>query len=322
MAKGWACVGFFTLALAGGAQPAAAAEFIVNLNASASTPGGNGVAVNTAERGPMELLRSGSSTAPTTADASAAAGAFGWAETGAVHARAFAGAASGSPFCCTNGQAAASAYVESSDFLFASAGGYAAGTEALIVTRVSVSGNSGVVGSGQFWSGSSSWRATGQINNDSFVKGAIFSADGINGITQDFGDPLGSFLQTFRIVLGQNNRVLLRGETWASGNAGGFGANSVGADANLGRTIAWGGIESMTIGGVLVTDFTAYSPDTGFDFKRGYLAAGAVPEPGTWAMLVIGFGTLGSAMRRRRSRRATSPICGSLGSGAGRSSLA
>lgn len=299
----WTSPGLGVLALVLFALPAQAAEFIVNLTASASTPGGNGVAVNTAERGPVELLRSGSSIAPTTADASAAAGAFGWAETGAVHSRSFAGAASGSPVCCTNGQSAASSYVESSDVLFASASGFAPGTEALIVTRISVSGNSGVVGSGQFWSGSASWRATGQINNDSFVKGAVFSADGINGITQDYGDPLGSFLQTFRIVLGQNNRVLLRGETWASGNAGGFGANSVGSDSNLGRTIAWGGIESMTIGGVTITDFTALSPDTGFDFRRGYLSAGAVPEPGTWAMLVIGFGTLGGAMRRRRRVR-------------------
>lgn len=303
MVKASIAAGLSASVLLFAAPSAQAAEYIVNLSASSSTLGGNGVTYNTAERGPTEIQRGVSSTAPTSFDGSAASGAFGWAESGAVHANAFAGAASGSPNCCTNGQAAASSYVESSDVLFASAGGYAAGTEAMIVTRVSITGNSGVVGSGQFWSGSSSWRATGQINNDSFVKSAVFSADGINGITQDYGDPLGSFLQTFRIVLGQNNRVILRGETWASGNAGGFGANSVGANADLGRTIAWSGIEGMTIGGAAVTDFTAFSPDTGFDFRQGYFAAGAVPEPATWAMMVFGFGALGGALRRRRRVR-------------------
>ena len=32
-----------------------------------------------------------------------------------------------------------------------------------------------------------------------------------------------------------------------------------------------------------------------------FFGAGAVPEPSTWAMLVIGFGAAGAAMRRRRS---------------------
>lgn len=33
--------------------------------------------------------------------------------------------------------------------------------------------------------------------------------------------------------------------------------------------------------------------------------AGAVPEPGTWATMLLGFGMVGAAMRFRRSRRAT-----------------
>jgi hypothetical protein len=41
------------------------------------------------------------------------------------------------------------------------------------------------------------------------------------------------------------------------------------------------------------------------DFKqlRLVLAAGAVPEPGTWALMLLGFGGIGMAMRRRRKER-------------------
>lgn len=53
---------------------------------------------------------------------------------------------------------------------------------------------------------------------------------------------------------------------------------------------------------------TAYSIDfggtagfTGFDnITFGSATAGAVPEPSTWAMMLIGFGAVGFSMRRRR----------------------
>jgi len=36
------------------------------------------------------------------------------------------------------------------------------------------------------------------------------------------------------------------------------------------------------------------------DVRFGFAQGGAVPEPATWAMLVLGFGTIGGAMRSRR----------------------
>jgi hypothetical protein len=35
------------------------------------------------------------------------------------------------------------------------------------------------------------------------------------------------------------------------------------------------------------------------------LISGAVPEPATWALMIVGFGTVGAAMRRRRSAERT-----------------
>lgn len=43
--------------------------------------------------------------------------------------------------------------------------------------------------------------------------------------------------------------------------------------------------------------FTWSNSDTGLDF--GYALTGSAPEPGTWAMFIIGFGLIGNAMRRR-----------------------
>jgi hypothetical protein len=56
--------------------------------------------------------------------------------------------------------------------------------------------------------------------------------------------------------------------------------------------------------GTAFTSATFTSTGGGFaDFKQLRLTTAsmtAVPEPGTWAMMLLGFGGLGVAMRRRR----------------------
>ncbi len=52
------------------------------------------------------------------------------------------------------------------------------------------------------------------------------------------------------------------------------------------------------------TYFTAYFPATGT--QRAYIGADAqfnpgVPEPATWAMMLLGFGAMGAQLRRRRA---------------------
>ena len=42
---------------------------------------------------------------------------------------------------------------------------------------------------------------------------------------------------------------------------------------------------------------------TAFVFARFTPAAGAVPEPATWAMMLMGFGAIGAAMRRQRNSK-------------------
>jgi hypothetical protein len=52
-------------------------------------------------------------------------------------------------------------------------------------------------------------------------------------------------------------------------------------------------------------DFSGTADRIGFDniTLGSNVAGGAVPEPGTWAMMLLGFGAIGVAFRRRRARR-------------------
>ncbi len=62
------------------------------------------------------------------------------------------------------------------------------------------------------------------------------------------------------------------------------------------------------LGGVLVTPLlnrsASSSTQIGSDFTLTYNFA-AVPEPASWAMLILGFGLIGGAMRRRPAKAAT-----------------
>ncbi len=40
----------------------------------------------------------------------------------------------------------------------------------------------------------------------------------------------------------------------------------------------------------------------GFKFKNLIVSSSAVPEPATWAMMILGFGMVGSGMRRRNMK--------------------
>jgi hypothetical protein len=61
---------------------------------------------------------------------------------------------------------------------------------------------------------------------------------------------------------------------------------------------------AITSGSVALSDYFPNNP--GYShitfFNTG--STGAVPEPATWAMMLLGFGFVGAAMRRRQTRRA------------------
>ena len=77
---------------------------------------------------------------------------------------------------------------------------------------------------------------------------------------------------------------------------------SVGAGSNYFTLVASNG---QTIQSVAVTDVGG-SFASASQFRASVVAPTGVPEPATWAMMLLGFGSIGFKLRRRRSRSASS----------------
>jgi hypothetical protein len=56
--------------------------------------------------------------------------------------------------------------------------------------------------------------------------------------------------------------------------------------------------------GTYITAFLTTTDGTGTTAQSGaILITGGVPEPGTWALMLLGFGGIGMAMRRSRKAK-------------------
>ncbi len=71
------------------------------------------------------------------------------------------------------------------------------------------------------------------------------------------------------------------------------------AVADLVDSLYWTGISSVKVNGVALDNFTVTSA-SGTDWSKSFVpTAGGVPEPATWAMMLLGFGGLGAVIRAR-----------------------
>jgi hypothetical protein len=75
--------------------------------------------------------------------------------------------------------------------------------------------------------------------------------------------------------------------------------NSLSAYASTGASFNYGNTSSLSF--VLPTNVTFTSASG--TFLSGLGTPGAVPEPSTWAMMIVGFGLMGGTMRRRNAVR-------------------
>lgn len=239
----------------------------------------------------------------------------GSSSTGAAHAMATATAQANNPAIVgggsANSQASASAVGGFSDVFQLNAAGYAPGTEVVMTFAVDVSGAFGgggsTLGGGALsaasWSGNAWWRATTQLDGYGFEQAQTLfrNSAGANDVT---GSNMGTGIYTVNVYLGAHS-VTLRAEASASANASAFTHSADGAGtfaesaflADLGNTVGWGGILGLsTLDGTAITDFTAISSTSGFDYANAY---SAVPVPP--AVWLFGSGLLGmiGVMRRK-----------------------
>ncbi|TAJ68498.1 MAG: PEP-CTERM sorting domain-containing protein [Phenylobacterium sp.] len=113
----------------------------------------------------------------------------------------------------------------------------------------------------------------------------LTSAKGLNQFSFYLGSP-----DTFNFVtftkMGGGTITLQGAEIWGA---------ATGDNGNQG----WGRRVSYNFDGEAVSKIEFSSTGNSFEFDS--LAGTAVPEPATWAMMIMGFGTAGSMLRRRRT---------------------
>jgi hypothetical protein len=136
----------------------------------------------------------------------------------------------------------------------------------------------------------SGFAAIGSGNTDTL---GFFTQDGsANNYTGDFFTLLVNFTAPAGVGGGGNYFANLIGQvTGAGANNGGVQVTFT----NPTQTFTYGNGQTftLTVNNVAVSGTGALAPIT------GYIQAG-VPEPATWAMMLLGFGGIGMAMRRRR----------------------
>lgn len=191
------------------------------------------------------------------------------------------------------------------DSFFLSALGVAAGTVGVMTADVLLDGYlSGALAGSQFARGEARWGAQVFVNDSfAFYNRQLF-ADVETGVSET-GDLAVLQTPTFQVVFGQVNEIVMSLQTVAGAAAlvsfaGNPETRSAGFTSDFGSTLTWEGIRNLTVDGRSVTDFTAISGDTGFDFRVGFGTPAAVPEPLTWAVMVVGFGLVGASLRRAR----------------------
>lgn len=117
-----------------------------------------------------------------------------------------------------------------------------------------------------------------------------------------FAGANGNVLTSFSFYLGSPDAYNKMTFNLANGTSQTFSGNEIwgGTPANPGGDRSLGYRVYYDFGGALVNSITFES--VGSDaFEFDGLAGTAVPEPGTWALMILGFGGAGAMIRRRKA---------------------
>lgn len=139
---------------------------------------------------------------------------------------------------------------------------------------------------------------------------AYFVADGATEtLSQSVFLDVGQYTIGFSVYVplnGFNNP----GNATFSGAVAGVNLANFTVDASTPQTwMHFAGVANIAVAGFYDTSFiynSAAGPAGDFVVDRAYIVAGdqtgGVPEPGTWALMILGFGGAGAALRARRLR--------------------
>ena len=139
---------------------------------------------------------------------------------------------------------------------------------------------------------------------------AYFVADGANEVlSQTVFLDAGLYTIGFSVYVpfnGFNNS----GDASFTGTVAGVNLANFNVDGSTpGEWVHFAGVANIAVAGNYLTSFTYNSgpaPAGDFVVDRAYIVAGnAIPEPGTWALMLLGFGGAGAALRASRRRMAT-----------------
>ena len=135
------------------------------------------------------------------------------------------------------------------------------------------------------------------------MSGAV-DGDAVTGLIANPGQPF-AHLSADGLFIFDN--VFFAGAAPAFSNPGLFFTGASGNEYNLFSVApATYALYKARIGaGYLANSVGTLTVTQRRDTDHGFAPGGAVPEPATWTMMIVGFGGIGALLRRRRRRLAT-----------------